>query len=283
MRWVQLGAAGLVLLDLPTRPSGVGTAVVREIRGAQLEAVTPALDPVNTSLSADADAGALTLSLAGAGGAAAGRRYLVGGPESGGGEWVTLRALSGTTATLVRRLQRARASGSSFVGTRLTFAVTATSTTAPGRNFRVEWTSPEGVVTPVPFDVTRYAPTSALNAEELRDLDPAFFARVSAGEWLPGRVASAWEMILRHVSQQYAPGAMIGMVDLTTAHGYLVRALLAEGFGKGDDAVKELEDLRKRYAQERDAALAACAYDERQTGAATNARGYHRRIALVRG
>lgn len=283
MRWVQLGAAGSVLLDPPTRPSGVGTAAVRDLRGGQLEAVTPALDAVNTSLSADADAGALTLSLTSATGVVAGRRYLVGGPEAGGGEWVTIRALSGTTATLVRRLQRARASGSGFVGTRLTFAVTTASTAAPGRNFRVEWTSPEGVVTPVPFDVTRYAPTSALTGEELRDLDPAFFARVSAGEWLPGRVASAWEMILRHVSQQVAPGALIGMVDLTTAHGYLVRALLAESFGKSDEARAELDDLRRRYAQERDAALAACAYDERQTGAASNARGFYRRIQLVRG
>lgn len=283
MRWVQLAGTGSLTYDPPTRPSGAGTAVVRDVRGGQLEAVTPTLDTVNTTLAASADAGALTLSLTSATGVSAGRRYLVGGPEGEGGEWVTVRSLSGTTATLVRRLQRARASAVTFVGTRLTFAVTTASTASPGRNFRVEWTSPEGVVSAIPFDVTRYAPVSGLTGEELLDLDPTFFSRVSAQEWLPGRVAVAWEMILRFISQAYAPGGLAGTVDLTTAHSYLVRALLAEGFGKSDEAVAELEDLRRRYAQERDAALGACAYDERQTGAASNRQGFHRRIALVRG
>lgn len=283
MRWVQLAASGSLTYDPATRPSGAGTAAVMDLRGGQLEAVTPTLDAVNTTLSADAAAGALTLSLTSATGVSAGRRYLVGGPEAAGGEWVTVRSLSGTTATLLRRLKRACAAAATFQGTRLTFAITTASTASPGRNYRVEWTSPEGVVTAVPFDVTRYAPVSGLTGEELLDLDPLFFSRVSAEEWLPGRVAAAWEMILRHISQAYAPGGLAGTVDLTTAHGYLVRALLAENFGKGDEAQAELEDLRKRYAQERDGALGACAYDERQTGAASNARGFHRRIVLVRG
>lgn len=283
MRWIQINTAKSLTYDPPTRPSGAGTAVVCDVRGGTLETITPTRDAVDTTLAANADAGAQTLSLTSATGVAAGRSYLVGGAEESGGEWVTLRALSGTTATLVRKLQRARASGVTFVGTRMTFPVTAASTATPGRNFRVEWTTPTSEVIPVPFDVTRYAPQSGLTGESIRTLDPQFFRRVSAEEWLPGRVAEAWEMLLRHLSQGYAPGGFVGLIDLTTAHGYLVRALLAETFGKSDEAMRELEDLRGRYAQERDAAMGAMAYDEAQTGAASNRRGYHRTIRLVRG
>lgn len=283
MRWVQLAASGSITFDPTSRPSGVGTAAVKDLRGGTLESITPTLDSVNTTLAASADAGASILSLTSATGVTAGRTYLVGGAEDAGGEWVTVRSVSGTTATLVRKLQRARASGVAFQGTRLTFAVTTASTATPGRNFRIEWTDPAGVVVPIPFDVTRYAPISGLTGERLRDLDAQFFARVSAQEWLPGRVAVAWDILLTHVAQGYNPGGFVGTVDLTIAHGYLVRALLAEGFGKTDEARAELDDLRRRYAQERDAAMAACAYDERQDGNASNKRGFYRHIILTRG
>lgn len=282
MRWVQLAGTGSLTYDAPSRPTGAGTAVVRDLHGGALETVTPVLDSVSTTLSAAAAAGAASLSVTSGTGLAAGRRYFVDGAEAEGGEALTALAVSGTTVTTVRRMQRAHASGATFRATRLTFAITAASTQNPGRNLRVEWTSPEGLVVAIPFDVTRYAPVSALTVEDLVDDDPQLLRRVAAGEHLPARIARAWDILLKHIAQNYAPGGLTGAVDLTVAHAYLVRALLQEGAGKSDEAVRQLEDLRKRYENERDNALGAAAYDAQQTGNAAN--GQHRRmIRLVRG
>lgn len=282
MRWVQLNTSGSIAVDLPKRPGGAGSAVVRDLHGGALETITPTLDAVSTTLSALAAAGAGSLALTSASGVTAGRVYLVGGAEAEGGEAVTARALSGSTLTLVRRLERERASGATFQSARLSFAITTASTAVPRRNARIEWTNPDtGEVVPIPFDVTRYAPVSTLTAEVILGLDPQFKKRLAAGEWLPGRIAIAWDMLLGHIAAQVQPGGLIGTVDLTTAHGYLVRALAAETAGK--DAAEEYVMLSRRYAEERERVLTACAYDERQTGNASNRRGYHRSINLVRG
>lgn len=282
MRWIQLAATGSVVFDCPSRPSGAGTAVVKTVNGGELETVTPVLDSVSTTLSAATVPGASSVTVASATGISAGHRYLVDGAEDAGGEALTVLSVSSTTVTTVRRLQRAHASGATFKGSRLTFAITTASTPSPGRNFRVEWTSPEGVVTAIPFDVTRYAPVSSLTAEDLLDDDPQLLRRVAVGEYLPARIARAWDIILKHIAQNYRPGGLIGTIDLTIAHSYLVRALIQEGAGKADEAVKQLDDLRTRYTQERDNALGAAAYDENQTGRARNNQ-VNRTIRLVRG
>lgn len=201
---------------------------------------------------------------------------------------VTARAITGTTITLARPLRLAQASSATFQGTRLSFAIGAGAIAAVGRNLRVEWTPAAGdedLALALPFDVTRYAPVTYLTTEDLRDLDPLLAKRLAAGTWLPAVVERAWQVLLGHVSQKIDPGGVVGTVDLTLAHGYLVRALLAETAGKDDEAVKYLDDMRERYVQERDNALGACAYDAAQTGNAKNgAGGWARRsIPLVRG
>lgn len=285
MRWVQLNVPSVLTADAPRRPVGVGTYVVLDVSGGTLQAAAaPTLDAVSTTLTVLAPAGSSTLTLASVAGLVVGRRYLLGGPEPTGGETVTIRSVAGLVVTTVRPLRAAQAVGATLQGTRLSFPVGAPSITTPCRNRRIEWTPAAGdedLALVLPFDVPRYAPVTYLVIEDLRDLDPLLAKRLSAGTWLPAVIARAWDVLLGHVSQKIDPGGVAGTVDLTIAHGYLVRALLAETAGQDTEAVAYLQI---RYQQERDNALGALAYDLAQTGAAKSGAGgwSARSIPLVR-
>jgi hypothetical protein len=130
------------------------------------------------------------------------------------------------------------------------------------------------------FDCTRYDPISGLSVDDVADLDPALAKRVPAGLWAPAVVARAWDMILRRVATKVAPGALVGTIDLTTAHGYLVRALLAET--SGEDWAAYRDDMRTRFTQEMDAALAGGPIDSDQDGAIEPNEGWYLGIPVSR-
>jgi hypothetical protein len=288
VRWAQINVGRSLTVDLPRRPSSAGAFTVSTPAGGVTQSSTAAsLDSVNTTLSGGAAGGASTLNLTSGTGVTVGQRYLLGGAESTGGEVVTVRAYAANVATLARPLRAAQASGATFQGTRLTFAVGASAVTVPYRNMRVEWTPAAGDVDlalVLPFDALRWAPVTYLTIEDLRDLDPLLAKRLGAGTWLPAVVARAWDVLLGHVAQKIDPGGVAGLVDLTLAHGYLTRALLAETVGKDDEAVAYLNDMRARYVQERDNALGALAYDPGQTGNASARVGWTaRNVRMVRG
>ena len=282
MRFVQISTATTLTHDLPTRPSAAGTFIVYSREGGVQQASTAAsLDAVNTTLNGAAALGALTLVVTSATGIVVGRRYLVGASEALGGEWVTVSLVSGTTVTLARRLRRAQATGAAFASTRVSMTIPSIAT--PARNYRARYAWPGADALPdvdVPFDVTRYTPVTSLTTEDLRDLDPLVSKRIAEGTWLPAVIAEAWEQMLRHVAAKLDPGAVVGAVDLTTPHQYLVRALLAET-GTGDEAREYREAMATRYAQERDAALGSLAVDKEQDGTAQPS-GWYRGIAMVR-
>ncbi len=80
------------------------------------------LDSVNTTLSSGASAGANTLVVASATGITRGRRYLITDTD-GDQEWIEVIALSGTTVTTRQPLVNNYASSSTFVGTRISIAI----------------------------------------------------------------------------------------------------------------------------------------------------------------
>ena len=285
MRWVQINVARSLYADLPRRPTAVGTYVVNTPPGATVQSsAAPSLDAVNTTLSGAAVLGATSLSVVDGTGIVVGRRYLLGGAETLGGEVVTVRAYAANVVTIVRPLRAAQPSGATLQGTRLTFAVSALAT--PLRNMRIEWTPASAdadLALVLPFDALRYAPVTYLTTEDLRDLDPLLAKRLSAGTWLHAVAAKAWDVLVGHITQRIDPGGVAGTVDLTLAHSYLVRALLAETVGKDTEAVSYLEDMRARYAQERDNALGALSYDPAQSGNATARVGWSKSLRLVRG
>lgn len=285
MRFVEVSRATTLSVDLPRRPSAAGTYTVSDRHGAVVQASAAAsLDSTNTTLSASADAGALSVVVTSATGISVGRRYLVGGAEDAGGEVVTVRSISGTTITLARRLMQARASGVSFASARVSFALPAIA--SPDRAYRVEYTYPTADDRPsvaFPFDVTRWTPVTSLTLEDVRDIDPLVVKRLPSGLWLPALTQEAWEMLCRHIATRIDPGAVVGTVDLTVAHGYLVRALLAESAGDGPEVTAYRDRMARRYAEERDGVLGALAVDRGQTGAATLRDAWTRHLPIMRG
>ena len=284
MRYAVLTKTATLVVTLPTRPTGAGTAVVRESSGGALETITPTLDSVNTTITADVAAGRATLAVTSATGITRGRRYLLDGAEDGGGEQVTVTGISSLTLTLARVLRRAHASAATFVSTRLSFPITAASTATVGRNLRVEWTDPDtSDVVAVPFDVVRWSPLTTLTSEDLRGADPLFTKRIPADLWLPDTITAAWDKITDALATKgRVPGGFAGTIDLTRAHSYLCRALLAEGFTRDAEGAAYIDDMRGRYRQELEETLAGIAYDEGGSGAAKTGAGEWRGVPLVR-
>lgn len=285
MRWVQYQGTGSITFDLPSRPASAGTARVLDAAGGVLQSsATTALDSVNTTLSGALSAGASSLTVSSASGITVGRRYLVGGAEESGGESVLVSSIASTTVNLVRRAGRAQASGATFQGTRITVTISTASTAACARGLRVEWTDPtSGAVLAVPFDVTRYAPQTWLAAQDLLDFDPILRKRMADGAWLPALVSRAWEMLLDDIAtKDRHPGGYAGHIDLTVAHGYLVRALVAETSGQAPDDVAYRDDMRTQYRNALERALASVPYDEHADGTTRVGTGAWRGIPLVR-
>jgi hypothetical protein len=286
MRFVTLDTAKTLTVDLPERADATPTFVVKSPLGGTVQtSASVTLGTCNTTLSGAASAGTLTLTVTAATGIVVGRDYLVGGSEETGGEFVTVRALSGTTVTLVRPLRYARASGVAFVSTRVDMAIGASAVTSLGRHYRCEITwavsSASQPTTFVPFDVTRYSPLSTLKSVDVLDLDPLLTKRLPAGTWLPGVIEQAWDMILRRLAQSKPPGALIGAIDLTTAHGYLTRKLLAET--GGTDAADYADRMMAAFQAEFETTLASCAIDDDQDGAVEKHEGWTKTLSITRG
>lgn len=289
MRWVQYQGTGSITFDLPSRPASAGTARVLDAAGGVLQAsATTALDSVNTTLHTAAAAGSSSVTVHTGAGITVGRRYLVTASETSGGEVVLVSgtATTGpqTVVSLARRTGRAHAADATFQGTRITVTISTASTAACARGLRVEWTDPtSGAVLAVPFDVTRYAPQTWLVAQDLLDFDPILRKRMADGAWLPALVSRAWDIMLDDIAtKDRHPGGYAGHIDLTVAHGYLVRALVAETSGQAPDDVAYRDDMRTQYRNALERALASVPYDEHEDGTTRVGTGVWRGIPLVR-
>jgi hypothetical protein len=283
---VQYQGTGSIYLDLPTRPASAGTARVLDAAGGVLQSsATTALDSVNTTVNGAVSAGASQFNVTSATGITAGRRYLVDGSESAGGEFVLVSSVSSNTVHLARRLGRSQAHGAAFSGTRVTVTISTASTAACARGLRVEWTDPtSGAVLAVPFDVTRYAPQTWLTVQDLLDHDPILRKRLAEGAWLPAMRDRAWEILLDDIAtKDRHPGGYAGHIDLTTAHSYLVRALVAETSGQDADSVAYRDDMRVQYRNALERALASVPYDEKEDGTTRVGTSVWRGIPFVRG
>lgn len=286
MKFVQLNIGGTITLDLPTVPdSGTITGSVYSNSGGDLGVATVAAQTFSTTLVAAANAGVVQLTLSSSSGAALGQQYLLDGPEALGGETVTLRAVSGSTATLLRPTLSPRAAGATLQSSRAVFTISAAQAVAVGRHYRlkIDYTSNSVSQPPlfISFDVTRYNPVSFLNAESLRDLDPTLAAKIKQGTNLSQLKERTWDMILTRIAQNYSPGALIGSIDLTTAHQYLIRSELA--LIAGPEFQDYRDKLAQRFQEEFEASLGAAAFDNNQDGSVTANEGFLKSIYLSRG
>lgn len=286
-RWVQLDVGGTIYTDeLDERPDASPAFAVLSPAGGSLGTGTGSVDSVNTTLSSAASAGATSLTVTSASGITVGRRYLVGGAEESGGEWVTVASIASTTITLARPLVRAQASGAAYQGTRVSCAVTAAMASAVYRGCRCEITYTVSAaarpVVSVEFDVTRYRLTSGLTLDHVRDLDPTIVKRAATGTVWPRVIASAWERIVDRIGLQKDPGGLVGAIDLTQPHALAVRLLIAEQ-SLDPEGIARATELRARLDAELAVHLAARAFDDDQDGAIESHEGFVRTINLIRG
>ena len=285
MRFVTYQRSKTLSVYLASRPSAslASSVTVYGPGGDALQsAVTPTLGAANTTLSGASAAGARTLSLTSVTGVSVGQRYLVGGAEVDGGEMVTVSSIASLVVTLAAPLRRAMPSGAAFVSTMLSIAITTASTATAQRGCRAEFVHPDSLdVVTLDFDVVRWTPRSELTLADVRGLDANVSKRTPADLWLPDTMAEAWDTITDELATKgRVPGGYVGTINLKRAHGYLVRALLAET--AGDDASAYRDDMRERFRQEMDRTLAGLSYDEGQTGDAQAGASSYRGIPLVR-
>jgi len=284
-RWIQKDVGATLAVDLDERPDAGATFTTFNPSGGTAQASTAVtIESVNTTLSSAAASAATTVPVVSAANVTVGRTYLIGGREDVGGERITVKSISGTTLTLVRPLRLAQASGATFQSTRCECAVTAGNSASTGRHYRIEITYTISAATRpkaiVDYDVVRYALQTFLTLEKLSGLDPLARRRLSEGTWFPELRDQAWEMMLHEVAGQKDPGALVGAIDLTVPHQYLVRALIEEPGGEQRKDQREL--YARRYTDELNRTLAAHAVDDDQDGAIERHEGWTRSISIAR-
>jgi hypothetical protein len=250
-------------------------------QGGTLQASTSVTrDTTSTTLNGAHAAGAATLTLASSTGFVVGRRYLLAGTEDAGGESVTVKAIpSSTSVTLVRPIRAARPDKATLVSGHVDFALTTAATQTIQRHCRVQMTWLSGTVAQPPFvldfDVVRYWPETYLTLERLRAYDPIVVKRLPESTWWPDLRDLTWTRVLRRVAVKFPPGGIVGAIDLTDAHAYMVLAHLAQGTDEGNA-------FEARFAQELQATLAAGAVDADQDGAAADHEQYRTGVRLTR-
>lgn len=286
MRFILKDFGGSFSINLPRTPdTGTVTGSLYTPGGGELGAASVTVDTFSTTLAASASLGALQLTLSSSAGASTWNQYLLDGPESQGGEMVTLKAVSGSTATLLRPLLLSHASGATLGGVKVTIGVSAAQAATIGRHHRVKLSYQSSGADQEPvflsFDVTRYSLQSNLNAESLRNLDPTLSKKIPAGTDLNQLKESTWRMILNRVAQNYAPGALVGTIDLTDVHALLIRSELA--LIAGAEFQEYRDKLAQRFQEELDACLGAAAFDNNQDGAVASNEGFLHSIRLSRG
>lgn len=263
-----LNQATTFRVDLPARPDDTVTFTVANASGGSVQSSTSATrDAVATTLSGAHAAGTKALTVASGTGIATNRRYLVGGPEVDGGEFVTIKSAVSAALTAWRPLRVARTTGAAFESTRVSCAVSAIS--VPARHYRLVLSWNVGAVAQppvtIPFDVSRYALVSTVAWEDVVDSDPLIVKRLPEGAIPQAYLDRAYEMIVRRVAQKKDPGALVGAINVSIPQIYLTRALVSEN--GGSEWAEQARDLRARFREELDSSLGSAAFDDDQDGA----------------
>jgi hypothetical protein len=234
---------------------------------------------LSTTLNGAATAGSTTIVLSDASGVVVGRQYQLGGSEREFGETVLVVAVSSNTVTLAQPVLKNRANGTTFKSTRVTFAIGTGVTASPLTNCFLEYTYAYGSVTQdlviVPFDVVRYNPVSFVDSQALRRLDPQLFKRVASGLYLQGVIDNTWDSLLDKIAAKVPPGAVVGTIDLTRAHCFLVFIELLTMGANNAETRELLAFLERKFAESFTETLGRLAIDSDQDGdAVTGEKGF---------
>lgn len=142
--------------------------------GIKLDATAATVDTVATTITTQGSAKATSLALSSAAGVVVGRRYLLGGVSaSQPREAVSVKDLTASTATLWAPLRYNHASGTTFKGTRVSYAVASTVCDATWWGGWADWTPNSGDVQTETVDCTlRKIPEYGCDEADIQQVFP---------------------------------------------------------------------------------------------------------------
>lgn len=250
---VVRGTGGTIEVYAPVRPGGNPVVVVEDGNGGAVVPSTPAtVDAVNTTLSVAAAAGAISLSVVGAGGIAAGFRYRLGPADPATGaeahEFVTVRAVSGTTVSLAHPTLLAHVIATPFQGTRMSLAVTGAQAGYLFWDGRARW-SWDAMAPLVPFETRVECVLRRIEnlctIEDVAAYDPVLVRR-----WLAAHsqgspeayIRRSFERVMNRIGARYRANTSIGSDALTEPTALMTRLRLVEDTGGDAETLARLND-----------------------------------------
>lgn len=184
--------------------------------------------------------------------------------------------------TLQRPILSARVAGDVVGQSRIKVAISAAQAAVIGRNYAVkvnyEVLGEEQEAITWSFTVSRYLPVSNIDLVFLSSLDPTLYKKAPSTFDFNKLKDVCWSMLLQRLSANYDPGGLVGTINFTIPHAYLMLMVVYES--AGSDYEQQRLVMADRFEKEFISACASAAYDEKQTGKTTDP--IVRKVVLVR-
>lgn len=274
-QFIEKDQGGSIWIDLP-RIGDLGsvTASVYSNTGNALGVSTVVEYFTSSSISVAAAAGVNTLTLVNSTGLKVGDMlYLTNTDRTiEASEAVSIKSISGNILTLQRPITTPQASGNIVAKSRIKVTITAAQAANIGKNYVVKLNySVLGEKQPTlfhSFTVSKYLPISNLTLLDLSSIDSTVYKKFPSTFDFQKTRELTWGMLLQRLAANYDPGALVGTVNFTVAHAYLILMIIYET--AGSDFEQQRIVMAERFEKEFVSACASAAYDEKQTGNTNN-------------
>lgn len=252
---------------LDRQPASCTVSVYTSEGAAKVSAQSATVDPVATTLSQAAAAKASTVVLASATGVLVNRRYRLGAASGGTepDEVVTVKSLSGTTATLWAPLVVAHSSGATFQGTRASYAVTSTQADAVWTNGWATFTPPTGdtITEAVECYLTKI-PDFLCDESDLRRVFPKLAKILDAELDLPAALREARDETLLDLGGKNRAHTFLGFAELRRQAA--LKFWLLRRYSFGDEWTAQFAVMEAEYEKRKTELIATLPIDADQDG-----------------
>lgn len=238
------GTVETYFLDGP--PSTCSVTVRNDYGTVKVDGASCSIDTVSTTIAA-ASAKATTLILASAAGVVNGRRYLIGSTASTQPlEVVTVKSLSGSTATLYGPLLNGYVASTTFRGIRASYAVTSTEADALWFGGHADFVPNTGDAISEDVDCTQHKiPEALFDETDLRDVFPKLGKMIDAETDLPRTIRNARDNFLVDFGGKFRVMAALGATAFRRVAAK--RWWLDRRWALGPDWADDMDRLEKDY------------------------------------
>ena len=152
--------------------------------------------------------------------------------------------------TFFRPLQQDFASGSLFSSPTVTFSFTSTVDFNIGNRIEFHYHDFYGdeQIETIPFNSLPYHLKSDVSIESVAALDGLLVEKIPSGTNFEALKEATWEMVVARVHANKEVGTLVGTINLTNAHSFMILAQLAQG--AGPDYFELRNSLLTRFEEE---------------------------------